>query len=69
MEDERLLDTLSKSCYASKSYRFLSGGKAGVSIKRGHCGGGLSAGVLHITFCDQMYIGSVDLLSQCASWT
>ena len=38
MEDERLLDTLSKSCYASKSYSFLRGEKAselGVSIKRG----------------------------------
>ena len=50
MEDERLLDTLSKSCYASKSYSFLRGEKAselGGQHKDGGLGGGLRAGVLH----------------------
>ena len=50
MEDERLLDTLSKSCYASKSYSFLIGEKAselGGQHKEGGLGGGLRAGVLH----------------------
>ena len=47
MEDERLLDTLSKSCYASKSYSFLRGEKASelrVSIKRGVLVGALDRG-------------------------
>ena len=68
MEDERLLDTLSKSCYASKSYSFLRGEKAselGGQHKEGGLGGGLRSGVLHnlpiiliVLFSNQIHLSN-----------